>query len=98
MPEPPDFPEKVPLSVFGIPVRKQWRVDLSATTEFLADGVAAAALKSQAEASARRDLGVASPVADTINRGRGAIVAASSTFVVSSRSPGRFSHKHPPCM
>ena len=34
----------------------------------------------------------------TISSGRGAITAAISTLVVSSRRPGGFSQRHPPCM
>ncbi len=41
---------------------------------------------------------VESPVAEIMRSGRGAIVAASSTLLVSRRSPGGFSHRHPPCM
>ena len=41
---------------------------------------------------------VQSPVADTMSSGRGAIVAPISTLVVSSRSPGGFSQRQPPCM
>ena len=39
-----------------------------------------------------------SPVAEIISIGRGAMVAAISTLVVSRRSDGGFSHKQPPCM
>ena len=37
-------------------------------------------------------------MAETISIGRGAIVAAISTLVISSRRPGGFSHRQPPCM
>src|SRR4026207_1207937 len=48
--------------------------------------------------SASSVLAVQSPVAETISSGRGAIVAAISTLVVSRRSEGGFSHRQPPCM
>ena len=41
---------------------------------------------------------VQSPVAEIISSGRGAIVAAISRLLVSSRRPGMFSQRHPPCM
>ena len=51
-----------------------------------------------AESSASRVFTVQSPVAETISSGRGAMVAAISTLLVSRRSVGAFSHRQPPCM
>ena len=48
--------------------------------------------------SSRSMLRVQSPVAAAMNMGRGAIMAANSTLLVSRRRPGAFSHTPPPCM